>query len=498
MLPQIIISIIAVAAVVAISAYGFTTRGYFVHLALVSAPFFIYLAGRLDVWLAIIIGIAHGKLIFPGLPQGLLVIHVLMAGYVAVHFARCGIVKKPLFSLTASNLLLIAFLAVIGFTAYMRGFGLRALGDTMWGGMSYIKLILTSLFFLAAQSISLSEKLLRRAIYCMLAFSLLPAFAQILFLASRGEIHQQYLFVEAYVGGLWESLAALDLGGAVRFHMLGGLSMTLLMIAVILLDQKTPASRTLFFLLVLSSLATAALSGFRARVLSILIMSALFYLYEHGKVHWHRLWSLVAMGCLSLVAIYGMAPYLPSAIQRAFSWLPNIDIPPLIKLEASLSTQNRLRVWELAWNEVPRYLLIGKGFAINPSDIISPTVRQDWVLYSFLSHNYHSGPLSLLLDTGAFGFVLGTFFLLATCTEMIRRRSDVALAPLLRRAFMFFLVQHLFNVIAFYLIFGDVRETFPDILLNLSIMHATLNASSSSLPRASLPSDPTARRISLT
>ncbi len=42
MIPQFVISTIAVIIVVLIATYGFTTRGYFVHLVLVAATFLVY------------------------------------------------------------------------------------------------------------------------------------------------------------------------------------------------------------------------------------------------------------------------------------------------------------------------------------------------------------------------------------------------------------------------------------------------------------------------
>ncbi|MCS6771922.1 MAG: O-antigen ligase family protein [Kiritimatiellae bacterium] len=479
MLPQAILSIVAVAIVVAIAAYGFSTRGYLVHLALVLAPLVVFLVGRPDLWLALVIGIVHSQLIIPGLPTGLHVAHILMAGLLATLIARGSIRKELARKRTWSDLFLLMFLGVLAMTAYVRGFGFRAFGAESWGGMSYLKLFITGGLLLAAKSISLSEHLLRRALYMMLAFSLLPAVAQVVFLLSGGQIYHQYLFIEPYIGGLIQSLEALDTGGAARFHALGGVSASLLMITFILVDRSTPASKLLFGLLIAASAIMAGLSGFRARLLYVVAMLFTVGMIEGDRIRWGRFWFGIAILIISIAGLYVAAPNLPSSIQRAISWLPNINIPFVIKLEANLSTTTRLLVWELAWNEVPQYLLIGKGFTINPNELFSPSVRSDWVLSSFVGHNYHSGPLSLLLDTGLFGFLFGSLFMVLTCVEMFRSRRLLIGGGVARRAYLFLLANHIFGVLSYYLIFGDVRESFPAMFVNLMMMHAILNSNRS-------------------
>lgn len=497
MLPQVIISAIAVVIVVAIAAYGFTTRGYFVHLALVSAPVLVYLVSHPAVWMMWVLALSKSGLIFPGLPQGLQVLHVLMAGLVALLIARIAIEKGTTVRRGPSDLILVLFLAVILLTAYVRGFGIRALGDDMWGGMSYVRLFVTGGFLLTAKSLSLTETQLRRALYLMLAFSVLPAVAQVLFLASRGNIYHQYMFIEAYVGGLLESLDALEAGRTVRFQMFGNVAGTIVMIAAVLLNRDRLLSRVAFLGLLLLSLALAALSGFRGQIIYILAMIGFLTVLGEGRIRWKRLIPLALAGLLAVPVLYVSAPYLPGSMQRAFSWLPYLDIPWAVRFEASMSTHTRMQVWDMAWNEVPRYLWIGKGFTVNPMDMLSPTVRANWVLNSFLSHNYHSGPLSLLLDTGLPGFILGTLFMIATSLEMLRRLPHVKGNPLFERAYVFLLAHHLYHVFAFYAIFGDVRESFPQFFINLTIMFAILNAAREARPEPA-PAVPRQRAIPLT
>lgn len=488
MIPQFVISTIAVLIVVLVAAYGFTTRGYFVHLILVSAPFIVYLINYPSVWLMVVLALSRSGLIFPGLPQGLQVVHVLMAGLIGLSLARVGIDKfHPHVRRGAMDFFLLAFLGIIVVTAYVRGFGIRALGDANWGGMSYIKLLVTGTFLFVSPMLAISERQLKVAVYLMLSFSTLPAIAQLIFLLSGGSIYQQYLFVEAYVGGLLASLQAMESGGIVRLHMMGQVAGTLLMLGAILLSRTTPVSRVTYVALVGLTLALAALSGFRSSLIYIGSILVLMQALAGGRVRLRRLLPLAVGGLLLLPAAYLAAPVLPSSVQRTLSILPGIDIPWHIRFEAMMSTLSRVQVWEMAWAEIPRYLWIGKGFTINPADLMSPSVRANWVLNAFLSHNYHSGPISLLLDTGIFGFLFGTLFFISSSVYFLRHMREVRGHPLMQRAYLFLLAHHLYSVVSYYVIFGDVRESFPSIFVNAALMQSILTTIRGQIPISRVP-----------
>lgn len=477
MIPQYVIATLAVLVVVAIAAIGFATGSYFLHLALVTSPIVFYLINHPSAWFISILAFSQSSLIFPGLPQGLQVVHVLMAGFVALQFGRIALQKTNIMPQKGMNsFFLLCFMAVLLLTAYVRGFGLRALGGESWGGMSYIRLWIGGLFFIFAQSIILTERELKRAVYLMLAFSFLPAIGQLLYVFSGGSIHQQYLFLEAYVGGLVTSLQAWETGGPVRFFAFGTLSSNIIMLTAILNSRNTPLSKIAFALMFALALTMSALSGFRSRVLYVLFILASLLIIKPPQVTIKGLAPFAIILIILIPFLYLSAPHLPGSIQRAFSWLPGIEIPPHIQLEAKFSTINRQRVWELAMAEIPNYIWLGKGFSINPLDLQTPSARVDWVWFSFASHNYHSGPISLLLDTGIFGFLFATVFFIHTIVFFFRQMKSLKGSPLIERAYTFFLAHHLYSVLSFFLIFGDARDSLPPILINLSILRAILNS----------------------
>lgn len=486
MIPQFVISTIAVLVVVAIAAYGFTTRSYFVHFVLIFTPLAIYLVNHPNLWMIAILGLSQSGLIVPGLPQGLQVIHVLMAGLIALLIGRTAIEKKSTgLRRGVVDFFLLCFLGVLLLVAYTRGFGIRALGGDSWGGMSYVRLWVTGLFFILSRSIVLSENEMKRALYIMLALSTLPPLAQIVFLVSGGKIYHQYLFLEAYVSGLFESLRGYETGGVVRLHMLGHTANTLLMMTVVLLQRANPFSKAAYPILLLVCIGMAALSGFRGRVIYMIVMILMLHSVQGTRIHFRMAALVLAAIVLLLPVVYLTAPYMPGAAQRAFSWLPGIQIPWHVELEATQSNMDRRLVWELAWRDVPRYFWIGKGFTVKPIELESPSVRVNWVIMSYLSHNFHNGPLSLLVGTGIFGFIFGTLFLISTCFYYGKYFLAIKAEPVLVRAYRFLYIQHVLNVISYYLLYGDVRESFPMFFINLSFLHSLLNASATfdALPR---------------
>ncbi|HMP89037.1 MAG TPA: hypothetical protein PJ991_02490 [Kiritimatiellia bacterium] len=476
MLPNFILPLIGVIIVVFIAFYGFTTQGYFVHLSLLVAPIFVFLVNQPSIWFILILAVSRSGLIFPGLPQGLQVAHVLMFGLTALLFARNIIEKKSRGKRDLSDYFLIAFIAVILITAMTRGFGLRALGSGGWGGMSYIKLFITSSFLLMVKSLHITDRQFQKALYAMLVLSTLPALSQIVFTFSGGRIYHQYMFIEAYVGGLISSLQAAEGGGTIRLHMLGSVAMIVMMIGMILIPNKDIVTRTLRIMTIILAIGLAALSGFRGQIITIIGTLILITFLQGSGNYARRSMMLLGVGLVGLLLLYPMIPFLPASMQRSFSWLPFAPIPWDIKYEANYSATTRFLVWEMAWKEIPQYLLVGKGFIVNPMDVMALTVRQDWALSAFISHNYHSGPISLLLDTGLFGFLFGSLFLITTCVEMFKRLKHVVGPPILRRAYIFFLASHLFMVPSYYIIFGDVKESFPFIFVNLAVMNVLYNS----------------------
>jgi O-antigen ligase len=117
-----------------------------------------------------------------------------------------------------------------------------------------------------------------------------------------------------------------------------------------------------------------------------------------------------------------------------------------------------LEIWKRAIPQIPKYLLIGKGYGMDPNELYlaDQTARQtgsdtDAIL---LNGDYHSGPLSVIIPLGIFGTIGFVWFLVAAGGYLYRnyRFGDTRL----RRINTFFFAYFLSKVVFFFLIFGSL------------------------------------------
>jgi Na+-transporting methylmalonyl-CoA/oxaloacetate decarboxylase gamma subunit len=473
MIPKILVPVIAVAVVVIIAMFGFSSQNYAIHALLILAPVGMMLAGNIPLVFVIIIALYRSTLIVPGLPQGLAVVDVAILFIVLLMLATNAISKNRFQSKDLAPNWLIAFFCVVALTIYVRGIGIRIFGSDLWGGMSYVKLTVYILFYLVCRQITFTETMIKRSLIGMVLLSLIPVAAQLVFLLSGGKIYQQFAFVEAYATGLLGTLDAMQGGGqsTARFYF-SGFGVSLLTAGLAFLPF-TGWRRFLLAFIVLFSTVMALLSGFRS---TILLTIGLVYVYAL-LIYPHRRISITAAGIAAFfAALLLLIPFIrdmPSAVQRALAWVPFFDIPFEIRLDASLSTTWRLGVWEMAIKEIPEYLLIGKGFAFASIDLLGGFMARDADIHAFISHNYHSGPISLMLDLGVAGFVTATMFMVLLVVDTLRgyvAMRKLRIAPMVFRLYCILGAMIIYQVFAFYLIYGDARSSINDILFNATIL----------------------------
>ena len=442
-----------------VAFYGIVTGNYLLQLGLVLAPILIFLINRPDVWLCFVIAIYQSQLILPFMPQGLQAYHLFAFGFVIVMIANRIITKETRQKWTWSRGFVYLFLALLLFTAFVRGFGLRVFGGSSWGGMAYIQLFIMAGLLLVGDSVTLTTRQWRNSIIVMLLLSALPALAQLVFQLSNGKIYFQYNFIRAEIPALVGSLRASQTDtGVVRYNLLAGFGQNLLAIALVLFPFR---GKYKFFVsaLIVISVILGMISGFRS---SLLITVGVLMLYVLLQGRGRRVTGLIAVGgacLLLLLAITPFARHLPMSMQRTLSIIPFIDVSLEARADALGSSLWRVEIWRQAWLQVPDYLLIGKGLAINPEDLSAMMgMRTDSVTMALMSHTYHNGPLALLLDLGVLGLVVGSGFLIASSIEFYKRLSTPIEDPLLRRAYCFYTAYYIYQVLNFFFIYGDLQS----------------------------------------
>jgi hypothetical protein len=124
------------------------------------------------------------------------------------------------------------------------------------------------------------------------------------------------------------------------------------------------------------------------------------------------------------------------------------------------STDWRMQMWAVVWAEVPKYLLIGKGYSIDPTDLyLTSQAVHMGIINSFeesiVAGDYHSGPLSILVPFGIIGtaaflwvWLEGLFVLYLNYRDgepKLRRINTLLLSFYSASSFSFFFIFGAFN-----------------------------------------------------
>jgi hypothetical protein len=142
------------------------------------------------------------------------------------------------------------------------------------------------------------------------------------------------------------------------------------------------------------------------------------------------------------------------------AFLP-VNIDPSVRMDALNSSEWRFQMWRAVWPEVPKYLLLGKGYAIDPVDLyLTEQASHSGLINSYesamVSGDYHSGPLSVLMPFGAFGAIAFLWLLGAGIKVLYcqRRYGDPRLKMINNFFFSYFMTQCVF----FFFVFGALNS----------------------------------------
>jgi O-Antigen ligase len=346
---------------------------------------------------------------------------------------------------------LVLMVVVAAVTAkFTGGIGLHALGSEVMGGKKYVYLLagILGYFALTARRIPPQDA----GLYVALFF--LPACANAISdLVSRlpGPFYWIYLILPAnpYVfqdsgmlrlGGVSAAAVALFTYMLVRYGIRG-----------IFLSGKwwRPVMLGLAF-------TGVFFGGFR----SFVILCALIFAVQFFLEGLHRTRLLLVFGftaMLAAVLCVPLADKLPRTFQRALSFLPLKNIDPIARAEAQASLGWRIQMWTALLPEVPRHLLLGKGYAITEEDyeMMGPTAFREADPSQqglALSGDYHNGPLSVILPFGIWGVIAFLWFLIAGWWALHHnyRYGDPALRTINTALFALFIAK----VIYFFFVFG--------------------------------------------
>jgi len=212
------------------------------------------------------------------------------------------------------------------------------------------------------------------------------------------------------------------------------------------LNVRKPLRLVIFVL----AFGLSLLGGYRSAVVIFALVCA-FQFYFEG-LHKTRLFAVaIAAIVVGAVVIVLTISKLPLSVQRSLSLLP-LDIDPIARADAQASVEWRLNVWRELVPQVEPYFWLGKGYAINPSDIYLAMegARRGFKLNdpAVVTGDYHSGPFSVIIPFGIFGVIAFLWFIFASIrvlylnykfSEPSRRTLNTFLLSYFVARFMFFI-----------------------------------------------------------
>lgn len=433
----------------------------------------------------------------PGQPQLWVLANAISFGMAIVSRPLDRSQKRLVGSRSITWSLIALFVVVLVTAKESGGIGIRAFGSSVYGGKRYVWLIMGIAGYFALTSQPVAEGTRHRLVswYFLsgitsavgnLAYALGPTF-YFLFLLFPVEWALQQAGADQTGNDLVRLSGLGPAAGAVQTFLLAKYGIRGL------LDIRQPW-RLAFFIL---SIVCAMFSGFRSTiVVLILILSFQFY-YE--RLFRTRLFPIaLASGVAAFAILAVTAERLPLALQRTLAFLP-IRIDPAMRRNADATIEWRVEMWKVLVNQIPQYFWVGKGFAMDPTDMYlageaAKRGHAEAFEGAMIAGDYHSGPLSVIIPLGIFGVISFGWFLIAS--YKVLRRNYLYGDPSLQQANTLFLSLFMARIIFFMFFFGGFST---DLWLFTSLvgLSISLNRGVCSPAAAQLPDAETIEESSL-
>lgn len=334
------------------------------------------------------------------------------------------------------------------------GLGLKAFGSSTNGGKGYIIIFAAIIAYFALINRQIPPK--RAGLYVSLFFLGLSTYAigDLPMVLPSGFNFLYLVFPLMGSGALAQQ--GVSIVGPVRITSLSFFSLGLFAIMLARYGIRgifwEPAKlwRAIIFV---SIVFIGMLGGFRTTVI-ICAMTFVVLFYLERLHHTRMLPAMILVALLGGTLMVGFANRLPFMVQRSIAFLP-VNIDPLAKMSAETTTQWRLQMWREVLPEVPRYLILGKGYGFSAREMamILDTSRGGLGLESTeMAGDYHNGPLSVIIPFGIAGMVGFLWFLWAGLRVIYQNYQFGD--PAYRRANAFLLAFFIVKSIFFFTVFG--------------------------------------------
>ena len=398
----------------------------------------------------------------PGKPELWMLFTAIGFGIVVLNSAVSR--DKTMIHTPAITLPLLFLLTVVLLTAKLTGgIGIYALGGGQSGGAiggrGYINIIAATMGYFVLTSRVIPFERLKNYVSLFLlsgitglagnlAYTLGPAFYFLFYLFPI-----DFAVTQAqadYSGGITRIGGLAAAGTAIYYFMLARLGIRRIF------DVRQPWYLVGFLATVFISL----LGGFRS-LLIVFVIQFIIQFYLEGLVR-SRLCAFLVVGGLAVGALaFPFIPKMPNSVQRCLAFIPGVPVNQAAKADAENSTRWRTEMWSLLLPQVPKYLLLGKGYSYDPAELYLEGqahlrgLKPNYAT-SIVSGAYHNGPLSVILPFGIFG-AIGFLWLLAAGWWVLYRNyryGDPGMQLVNTFLFAFFVS----SVILFFVVFGALNS----------------------------------------
>ena len=345
-----------------------------------------------------------------------------------------------------SRPLILLFLIVIGTAVISGGLGGRSLGSDQFGAKRYLGVIgpVVGYFAMTSRRIKPDHAQLLASLYFLsgvliagsdIAYALGPSFY---FLFALFPVEQAFLQAvqETFTritGIAWASTSILYFL-MLRYGAKG------------ILDLRYAWRLLLFAAL----FGVSMFGGYRTAVIVVAIIFFIQFIAE-GLLRSRLLPVMLAGAAFAIVLTFAFSRELPLSFQRSLSFIPFIDIDPVARQDAMGTLDWRFQMWKIVIPDIPKYLLLGKGFAYSGTDymLTSEAIRQGYYgsyEATLVSGNYHNGILTLIIPFGIFGTIAFAWLMFAGTRILFRnyRCSAPEIRNINTFLFAFFLGRSIF------------------------------------------------------
>lgn len=339
------------------------------------------------------------------------------------------------------------------------GVGAQALGSEVFGGKRYIFIwtAIIGFFALSALPVAPAKRQWLAALFFL--SSVTAAVSNAAFMLGESFYFLFLLFPVEWA--LTQAVSEYMIGS---FSRIGGLApASVAVVSFMLVRYGIRGTFSLRYpwrsVLFIGGIVGGLFSGFRSTfVLSMLLFAIQFFAEGLHKTKFLLLFT-ISFGLVAIIVL-PMADRLPLSVQRCLTILP-LDLDQAAIETARGSTDWRVEMWRAVIPDIPQYLWLGKGYALDPKDVYFSQSHISLRMIapfegSLIAGDYHNGPLTLIIPFGIWGVLAFCWFAIAALRVLWNnyQYGDPAIANIntfLLVSFVGYLIYFLFIFGAFYL-----------------------------------------------